>query len=67
MGLDISACKRAEEALRAADERFRQTATSANVGLWDWDLRLDRVYYSSRWKDMLGLPRHEVMETLELG
>jgi diguanylate cyclase (GGDEF)-like protein/PAS domain S-box-containing protein len=40
----------------APDEtRWRFALESAEDGLWDWDIASGRVYYSLRWRAMLGL------------
>ena len=51
---DISASKQAEAKLRRSEERYSLAAWASNDGLWDWDLRGDEVFYSTRWKSMLG-------------
>jgi diguanylate cyclase (GGDEF)-like protein/PAS domain S-box-containing protein len=43
-------------------ERYALAARAANDGIWDWDLETDRIYLSSRWHAILGLPeepRHD--------
>ena len=58
--VDISDRKRLEEALRESEERFRRALRGANDGLWDWDLTTDQVFYSPRWKSMLGYREEEL-------
>jgi diguanylate cyclase (GGDEF)-like protein/PAS domain S-box-containing protein len=51
---------RTEHALRESQERYALAARAANDGLWDWDLTTNHVYYSPRWKAMLGLREEEL-------
>lgn len=53
----------AEAALRASEERYALAMLGANDGLWDWDLAAGSVYYSLRWKQMLGFDEDEIGST----
>lgn len=48
------------EALRESEERYALTAQGANDGLWDWNLKTDIIYFSERWKSMLGFQGDEI-------
>ena len=52
--------KRVEEALRLSEERYVLAASAANNGLWDWDLKVDEIYFSSQWKALIGYEGDEI-------
>ncbi|HYG90252.1 MAG TPA: EAL domain-containing protein [Azospirillum sp.] len=60
---DVTDRKLAEQQLRRSEERYALAAAASNDGLYDWDLTADRVYYSPRWKSILGFAEHEIGET----
>ncbi|HEX2855093.1 MAG TPA: PAS domain-containing protein [Opitutaceae bacterium] len=51
---------RVEAALRDSPERLQLAVSSGNVGLWDWDLRTNEVYFSPEWKKQIGHEDHEI-------
>ncbi len=56
---------RLERELRESERRYALAAEGSNDGLWDWDLRHQRVHYSERWKHLLGYTENEVAGTPE--
>ena len=49
-----------ERKLRESEERYALAVRAANDGIWDWNLKTNKIYYSSRWKKMLGYKEDEI-------
>ncbi len=47
--------------------KLRQAVEAGNVGLWDWDLVTNRVYYSAEWKRQIGFADDESLMILKNG
>ena len=52
------------EQRKRTEYRYTLAAQGANDGLWDWDVATGRVYYSPRWKAMLGYDEAEIGDGL---
>jgi diguanylate cyclase (GGDEF)-like protein/PAS domain S-box-containing protein len=59
----LSAIEReaAQEALRVSEERYALAVEGTNDGLWEWDVRTQHVYMSSRCRQILGVPLEAAM------
>lgn len=57
---EITERQRIESALRESEERYALAVRAANDGLWDWNLKKGQIYYSPRWKQMLGYTDEEI-------
>lgn len=47
------------------EEKYKLAIESGNFGIWDWDIRTNKLYYSSRCKNMLGFKANEIESSYE--
>jgi len=59
-GRNVSKRKQIEAALRNSEERYATAVEGAKDGIWDWDLERNQIYYSPRWKAMLGYEPNDI-------
>ena len=57
---DITQSRQAKDELKIAKERFELAICAANDGFWDWDFVTGGIYFSPRWKEMIGYADDEL-------
>ncbi len=63
---DITDRKRSAEMLRISEERFQLAVDGSNDGIWELDLKSNVVYFSPRYRELLGyLSEDEFPSVLE--
>jgi len=53
---DISERKQAENLLRSHEQQLRLALSSTQIGLWNWDLETDCMFWSPQVDEFLGMP-----------
>jgi diguanylate cyclase (GGDEF)-like protein/PAS domain S-box-containing protein len=48
------------KALLESEERYSIALKATNDGIWEWNLRDQRLYYSPRWKEIIGFNEDEI-------
>ena len=65
MRIEIQKRTKLEQINKNIQERLSFALEGSNDGLWDWDLTTSHVYYSPRWKAILGYTDKEIENTLQ--
>ena len=62
---DITLLRNAERELRKREQRYDLALQSMSVGLWDWDIAANQLYWSARFKEILGVEDRTFMANFE--
>lgn len=57
---DITNRKKLEHNLHETKTRYAAAIEGSNEGIWDWDLCHNTIYFSPRWKTMIGYEEQEI-------
>ncbi|MBT9316697.1 PAS domain-containing protein [Leptothoe spongobia] len=57
---DIGERIAAQTRLRQSEERWQLALKGNNDGIWDWNLTTNEIFYSARWKEILGYEESEI-------
>jgi len=49
--------------LQKTEERFKLAIDGSATGIWDWDVQTDKVFYSNRFKELLGYEPEDISDS----
>ncbi|MBM3714085.1 MAG: PAS domain S-box protein, partial [Actinobacteria bacterium] len=62
--MDITKRKEEEEMLRELEERWHFAVEGSGDGVWDWNFESNEVFYSRRFKEILGFEEYELKNNI---
>ena len=62
---DVSKMREADKKLRLSEERWKFALENSGDGLWDWNAATDKVYFSDKWKKVIGYEPHEITDSFQ--
>ncbi len=60
---DVSERKALEEKLKENELRLQLSVEGSNIGIWDWDIPANNVYFSKQYYKMIGYEEGEIPTT----
>ena len=60
----FQAIRGSAQLLEASEQRWQLALKGAGQGVWDWNAQTNEVFYSVRWKRLLGFEPDEIGDTL---
>lgn len=57
---DISEQLKHQKELETSEARWQFALESSGDGIWDWNLKTNKVFFSSQWKKMIGIENKEI-------
>lgn len=62
---DITEKEKLLNELEESERKWRFALEGGNFGVWDWNIETNYVFYSPKWKSMLGYEDEEINSTYE--
>jgi len=53
-----------QQKLKSSEQQLQMAMDASNDGLWDWDIKHNKIYYSPRWLEMFGYSQDEDTSSL---
>jgi len=62
---DVTREKGYQAALEEQRRRYKLATTASDIGIWDWNIPANKIYFSSTWKSQLGYTPEELPNEFE--
>ncbi|PLX13505.1 MAG: hypothetical protein C0594_01160, partial [Marinilabiliales bacterium] len=62
---DYTEQRAAEEALRRSEQRLKLSTQSANLGVWDWNVKENSMVWDDRMFELYGVKKENFVKTLD--
>lgn len=59
---DVTDLKLSEEKLKESNRNLQEVVRAGRIGLWNWDLKTNKVIFSKEWKRQIGYEDHEISD-----